>query len=212
MASVAGGKFCGVYKLAHIIACKRGSLYGSDSLLCFQYVFIQSTARRVPTVVNMSFGFHDPSKRITLLDKAVEIMVQAGIHVCIAAGNRHGDASETTPARAKGANTIGASNISDERARFSNWGSSLTLFAPGQNIRVADKKDYKSLKTMSGTSFASPHVAGLIAYLIATEGNLSPEQMTEHLKKTAVAGLLVDTEEHSLGKGSPNLLANNQFL
>ncbi|KIP09155.1 hypothetical protein PHLGIDRAFT_116561 [Phlebiopsis gigantea 11061_1 CR5-6] len=105
------------------------------------------------------------------------------------------DANQTTPARAKGANTVSSSTIADARSSTSNYGSVLKLFAPGRQINVADYSSDVAYTVKSGTSFASPHVAGLVAYLISLYGNKTPKEMTDYLQATVIEDVLSDILE-----------------
>ena len=82
-------------------------------------------------------------------------------------GNDNRDACNYSPAGADKAVTVGASTLSDERAYFSNFGKCVDIFAPGLNILSTYKGDKNAVATLSGTSMASPHTAGLLAYLLS---------------------------------------------
>jgi len=208
VASVAGGNFCGAYKHARLIACKDGNF--KQTIKCLDYIEEQWKANGIPSVVNMSGGYYDPgpNQKKTTLDDAVKKAIKAGIHVVAAAGKyrANDNASSTTPARVPGVITVAASNIKDEFHKKSNHGSVVDFFAPGCDITVADKKDTESFTTNSGSSFAAPHVAGLVAYVISISGNVSPAEMVGKLKKNAIANVLTDVPDDT-----PNLLVNNGF-
>ena len=82
-------------------------------------------------------------------------------------GNDNRDACNYSPAGAENAVTVGASTLGDERAYFSNHGECVDVFAPGLNILSTYKGSSKASATLSGTSMASPHTAGLLAYLLS---------------------------------------------
>lgn len=115
------------------------------------------------SVANMSLGGgNSPS-----LDQAVNAAVDTGLHFAVAAGNDNRDACTFSPAAAKKPITVGASTIQDERAYFSNHGKCVDIFAPGLNIKSIWNTGSKSVNTISGTSMASPHIAGLAAYFLS---------------------------------------------
>ena len=96
----------------------------------------------------------------------------------VAAGNENQNAANVSPARVQGAITVGATTIRDDRASFSNFGAVVDIFAPGQQITSAWIDSDTATNTISGTSMATPHVAGLVAYLIGLRGDMSPAQMS----------------------------------
>ncbi|KAF5349212.1 hypothetical protein D9756_009504 [Leucocoprinus leucothites] len=147
--------------------------------------FVLSSATR-PTVASMSLG----GGASTALDNAVASLTRGGVHVTVAAGNDGADAGNTSPARSPSANTVGATTIADARASFSNFGSVVDIFAPGQNVISAWSTSNTATNNISGTSMATPHVAGLIAYLISVRGNMSPAAMTSLLQSLSLKGVI----------------------
>ncbi|KAI0366725.1 hypothetical protein BV20DRAFT_971453 [Pilatotrama ljubarskyi] len=115
------------------------------------------------SVANMSLG----GGKSRALDDAVNKAVDQGMHFAVAAGNDNRDACNNSPAAAEKAITVGASTLGDERAYFSNHGPCVDVFAPGLNILSTYIGSNHSITTMSGTSMASPHTAGLLAYLLS---------------------------------------------
>lgn len=175
----------------------RGS--GSVSGLVAALDWVRSQAKG-PTVVNMSLGATSVS---TALDAAVERLTQAGVTVVVAAGNSGVDACTASPARAPSAITVGASQPDDSRAVFSNFGSCLDLFAPGVAVLSAGIGGPNALTFMSGTSMASPHVAGAAALLLQKTPTLTPGQLALQLSSEATANVL---KTATLGSQSPNRL------
>jgi cerevisin len=115
------------------------------------------------SVANMSLG----GGKSQALDDAVNRAVKSGLHFAVAAGNDNQDACKYSPAAAENAVTVGASTLGDARAYFSNHGQCVDVFAPGLNILSTYIGSSTATATLSGTSMASPHTAGLLAYLLS---------------------------------------------
>ncbi|KAF8167100.1 serine protease [Crassisporium funariophilum] len=203
-AGTAAGSQFGVAKAANIIAVKVLSDAGSgtvtDIVSGLNWVITSARASGRPSIVSMSLG----GSASTPLDNAIASLTSAGIHVAVAAGNSNVDAGTTSPARAPSANTIGASTIADARATFSNFGAVVDLFAPGQNIISSWIGSTTATNNISGTSMATPHIAGLIAYLIALQGNVTPAAMSTKLKSLSLKGVI-----SGIPSGTLNDLAHN---
>ncbi|KAJ5108551.1 Subtilisin-like serine protease [Penicillium angulare] len=161
------------------------------------------------SVANMSLG--GGSSRT--LDLAVNAAVEAGIHFAVAAGNDNADACNYSPAAAENAVTVGASTLADERAYFSNYGKCTDIFAPGLNILSTWIGSEHAVNTISGTSMASPHIAGLLAYYVSLQpasdsafavAEITPKKLKEALITVATSGALTD-----IPSDTPNLLAWN---
>lgn len=151
----------------------------------------------VPAVANMSLG----GLRSASLNLAVANAVRDGIVMAVAAGNNNRDACGYSPASEPLALTVGASSSADARASFSNFGSCVDLFAPGVNVVSASHGSSSAIRSLSGTSMASPHVAGAIALLLHEEPALSPAAVATRLLSRATPDVVVGA-----GAGSPNLL------
>ncbi|CEJ60472.1 Putative Cerevisin [Penicillium brasilianum] len=161
------------------------------------------------SVANMSLG--GGSSRT--LDLAVNAAVDAGIHFAVAAGNDNADACNYSPAAAEKAVTVGASTLADERAYFSNYGKCTDIFAPGLNILSTWIGSKYAVNTISGTSMASPHIAGLLAYYVSLQPSadsafaveeITPKKLKNALITVATSGALTD-----IPSDTPNLLAWN---
>lgn len=138
------------------------------------------------------------------MNSAVRSAVNAGVTVVVAAGNEAQNAANDSPASEPLAITVGASDTTDTRASFSNFGAVVDIFAPGVGVLSAWIGSTTATNTISGTSMATPHVAGLAAYLIALEGLASPAAVVARISALATNNVLL-----SPGTGSPNKIAYN---
>jgi len=156
------------------------------------------TANRVlPAVANMSLG----GGASTAVDDAVNRMHNAGVTVVVAAGNENQNACNVSPARAANAITVGSTTSSDARSSFSNYGSCLDIFAPGSSITSAWHTSTTATNTISGTSMASPHAAGVAALYLQNNTGASPATVASAIINSATTGKVT-----SAGTGSPNRL------
>jgi len=152
-----------------------------------------------PAVANMSLGGGASSS----VDNATNNLVSAGVVTVVAAGNDNSNACNYSPARATNAITVGSTTSSDSRSSFSNYGSCVDIFAPGSNITSTSMNG--GSQTMSGTSMASPHVAGVAALYLANNPNATPSQVEQALEDNATPNAISGVN------GSPNLLAYSLF-
>jgi serine protease len=160
------------------------------------------TANHVkPAVANMSLGGGASSA----LDTAVNNSINAGVTYAVAAGNDNSDACNYSPARVGAALTAASSTSSDARSSFSNWGSCIDLFAPGSSIKSAWSTGDTATNTISGTSMASPHIAGVAALYLAANPSASPSQVNSAIINASTANVISDI------KGSPNRLLYSFF-
>ncbi len=157
---------------------------------------------QMPAVVNMSFG----GGHNTALNQAVISLVNMGITVVNSAGNSAQDACQFSPGQVASVITVGASNIVDKRAGFSNWGNCLDVFAPGVNITSAWHTNDTAINSIDGTSMAAPHVTGAVALYLDEDPLASPAEVSSEVIAAASVGKL-----GAINAGSPNLLLNMNF-
>ncbi|WP_134773952.1 S8 family peptidase [Ornithinimicrobium flavum] len=197
VAGTVGGATYGVAKETTLVPVRvldcRGSGTNSGVIAGMDWVVGHASG---PSVVNMSLG-GGASKAV---DDAVSRLTGAGVTTVVAAGNEDQDACNVSPARATSAITVGATDAADVRAGFSNYGSCVDLFAPGVSITSAWYRSDTQLSTISGTSMASPHVAGAAALHLQGAPGASPAQVASALVSGATPDTVVDVQ------GSPNLM------
>jgi subtilisin family serine protease len=199
VAGTIGGTIYGIAKDVIIVPVRvldcDGSGWLSDVAAGIDWAVANHTSG--PAVLNMSLGGGDSSS----VDSAVQRATDDNITVVVAAGNSRTDACRYSPARAPSAITVGATTSSDTRASYSNYGKCLDIFAPGSSITSAWIGSSTASRTISGTSMASPHVAGAAARYLETNAAATPAQVDAALEAAATAGVV-----GSEGKNSPDLL------
>lgn len=199
VAGTVGGATSGVAKdvslvNVRVLDCEgRGTWAGI--LAGFDWVAKDAERSGVPAVLNASLG----GDRSTAVDAAVEAVADAGVLPVVAAGNDNRDACDVSPAAADGVFTVGASDRQDRETSFSNWGSCLSVYAPGADIVSARLGG--GTVSLNGTSMASPHVAGVAALYKQENPSASPAAVSRWLTDTATGDVL-----SGLGQGSPDLL------
>ena len=196
VAGTVGGASVGVAKGVKLHAVKVLDCGGGGSAASVIAGIDWVTANAVkPAVANMSLSFREI---VTPVDDAVRNSIASGISYALASANASADACVMSPGRVTEAITVNASNGDDDRAYFSNWGSCTDIFAPGVDIYSAHIDN--SYKHLSGTSMASPHVAGAAALHLSANPAATPAQVQQALKDSATSDVVKDVQ------GSPNKL------
>jgi aqualysin 1 len=182
-----GGSTYGVAKSVRLFAVRvlgcNGS--GSTSGVIAGVDWVRNNHVK-PAVANMSLG----GGVSTALDTAVRNSIAAGVTYSISAGNSNTNAANSSPARVTEAITVGATTISDQRASFSNFGSVVDIFAPGVSILSAWRTSDTATATLSGTSMAAPHVAGVVARFLQANPGASPATARNELVNVATLNRL----------------------
>ncbi|RDI87021.1 hypothetical protein Vi05172_g3092 [Venturia inaequalis] len=221
--TVAGKKY-GVAKKANVVAIKvlrsNGSGTMSDVVKGVEFAAESHSSKALEAKDGKHKGFKGSAANMSLgggksptLDMAVNAAVDAGIHFAVAAGNDNADSCNYSPAAAENAVTVGASTLADERAYFSNYGKCNDIFAPGLNIQSTWIGSKYAINTISGTSMASPHVAGLLAYLLSLQpskdsayavAEITPKKLKANLIAIGTVDSLTDVPSNT-----KNILAWN---
>ncbi len=183
-ATVAGTRY-GVAKRAEVVGVRvldaRGTGTTAQAIAGIDWVTAHA---RKPAVANLSIGgFVNPQ-----LDAAVRNSIASGVTYTVAAGNNGIPADFSSPARVKEAITVGATDVNDRRAPFSNWGPALDLFAPGAAITSAWHTSDTASATLSGTSMAAPHAAGAAALYLADHPSAKPAEVSAALVRASTPG------------------------
>ncbi|HEX5748959.1 MAG TPA: Ig-like domain-containing protein [Archangium sp.] len=156
-----------------------------------------------PAVANLSLG----GEATQALDDAVTATIASGVTFVVAAGNDGWEACSTSPARAPQALTVGATDEYDARAWFSNYGTCVDLFAPGQGILSAWFTGDTDMEYADGTSMATPHVSGAVALYLEGHPTATPAEVNEEIIARSTPDLVVEP-----GLGSPNRLLHSACM
>jgi subtilisin family serine protease len=200
VAGTTAGTAYGVAKAATLIPVRVLDCAGSGTttgVIAGLDWIVQHHVAGKPAVANMSLGGGASSA----LDTAVQNVINDGVVMAVAAGNSNTNACNSSPARAVNAITVGATTSTDARASYSNFGTCLDIFAPGSSITSAWINSTTATNTISGTSMATPHVAGVIAVLLGTSPTSTPSEIATMLRSSSTPNLVT-----APGTGSPNYL------
>jgi subtilisin family serine protease len=207
VAGTVGGVFSGVAKGAtiwagRVVNCSGG---GTSSMVIAGMDWIAANGQK-PGVVNMSLGYGN----VTAVRDAATRLVAAGFTVAAAAGNgnfsgRPISACSESPANSPNVLTVGATASNDTEASFSNYGTCVDLLAPGVSIYSADYTVTNQVTTKSGTSMASPHVAGVAALYLQLNPTATPAQVSTAILANTTNGV-VSLHRDSRRNGTPNKL------
>lgn len=197
VAGTVGGSTYGVAKNVNLVPIRilgcDGSGASSNVIAGLDWILKNG---KKPAVVNMSLG-GDAS---TSLDSAVENLFDNGYVMVVAAGNSNTDACSASPARVSKALTVAATDSTDTRASYSNYGSCVDIFAPGSQINSSWIGSNTATKVLNGTSMATPHVAGVVAEMLQSTPTATPQTISTNLLNQASSNVIKNPS------GSPNRL------
>ena len=200
VAGTVGGSTYGIAKNVGLVPVRVLDCAGSSAMsgVIAGLDWIIQNGRK-SAVVNMSLG----GSAYSTLDTAIDNLFNNGYVPVVAAGNANTDACTSSPARAGKAITVAATDSTDTRASYSNYGSCVDLFAPGSQITSAWIGSNSSAATASGTSMASPHVAGVVATMLENNSTATPQSITDQLLNQSTINLIQNP------MSSPNRLLYN---
>ena len=200
VASVIAGSSLGVAKGVSLIPLRvldcNGSGYASDLLAALDYIVTTHTAG-TPAIVDIGLG----ADALTDLDTAVQNVINAGITVVVAGDFQNVDACQSSPGRVPGAITVAASTSANGEAANTSYGSCIDLYAPGQDVSIADITSTTSTATGSGTAYAAGIVTGIGAQILHNHPTWTPAQVSSQILGQAVSGKITNAR-------SANKLAN----
>lgn len=218
-AGTSAGSTVGVASKANLIGVKvlNGNGAGSSGAFIKGMDFvIQEHEKRsaqgdfVASIASMSLGFQG---RQNAVEKALLAMSRAGIHASVASGNSGVDTCGSTPGSLGGQNSavvsVGAMDISDTVAPFSNSGPCTDVYAPGVSVISSFNGGDDAYQVLDGTSMACPHVTGMMAFLLGSNGALSPAQLKAQIVGTSLPDLLKPSR--GIIDGGDLIIANNGF-
>ncbi|MFE0024858.1 S8 family peptidase [Amycolatopsis sp. NPDC059021] len=199
VAGTVGGQRYGVAKGVRLVSAKVFDCggQGSSENVAAALDWVVADHKPGPAVANMSLGGDAPDK---VIEDAVRRTIADGVVAVVAAGNESDDACRHSPSRVREALTAASSDSSDARSYFSNYGSCVDLFAPGESITSAYNGSDTDSADLSGTSMATPHVSGAAALVLSRTPTLTPAQVATALVNDSTKNVI------SGAQGSPNRL------
>ena len=197
VAGTVGGSTYGVAKNVSLVPIRilgcDGSGASSNVIAGLDWILKNG---KKPAVVNMSLG----GEANASLDSAVENLFNNGYVMVVAAGNSNTDACSSSPARVSKAITVAATDSTDTRASYSNYGSCVDIFAPGSQINSSWIGSNTATKVLNGTSMATPHVVGVVAEMLQSTPTTTPQTISTNLLNQASSNVVKNPS------GSPNRL------
>ncbi|MFV5624063.1 S8 family peptidase [Acinetobacter baumannii] len=197
VAGTVGGTTYGVAKNVNLVPIRilgcDGSGASSNVIAGLDWILKNG---KKPAVVNMSLG----GEANASLDSAVENLFNNGYVMVVAAGNSNTDACSSSPARVSKAITVAATDSTDTRASYSNYGSCVDIFAPGSQINSSWIGSNTATKVLNGTSMATPHVVGVVAEMLQSTPTATPQTISTNLLNQASNNVVKNPS------GSPNRL------
>jgi len=204
VAGIVGSHSYGVSKKVHLYNVQVLDCDGigsSTTLLAGMNSVAQNY--KAPAILSLSLG-GPPSN---MIDSAATTLINSkGVMLIVAAGNENTDACQWSPARVSGVITVAATDFTDTRSTYSNYGSCVDLFAPGDNIRSLSSTSDVGSVVYSGTSMAAPHVSGVVAQWLSYNRRLTPQNFYSLIAVNSTANVVLD-----VGLNSPNLLVFMPF-
>jgi len=191
VAGTVGGSVYGIAKNVSLVAVRvldcNGSGTFSGVIAGMDWVAANANG---PSVANMSLG----GGRSTSVNDAVSRMYNSGVSIVVAAGNSNANACNYSPSSAPNAYTVGSTTNTDSRSSFSNYGNCVDIFAPGSSISSAWYTSNTATATLSGTSMASPHVAGVAALYLESNPNASTQAVYDFISTTSTKSAVSNSQ------------------